>query len=374
MTALEPTATTRDRAIDHARGVASLIMIQGHAFHAWVSPAHKHDFDYLFTRVFATLPLPAFLVLSGAAVAYRAQNAARKEESSASLRHSLVRRGLQVTLIGYLVNVAYALIDGVDSLETLLRADVLQVIGLSIASLGLCAGGQPTTAQPKRLALRAIAVGTLVTLLCAPLTQWSQAQGATLPWPLRVPLAAWVAIPELTRMPYVPLFAWSAIGHLAGYWLAVTPPSARTRRLWQLSAAALGLSVFSHYATSWALAGQPLSRSHYAVVFNVLEYAGRGLLVLGLGPLMVARLPQRVANMFSYMGRASLWAYVFHIPFCYGRLGQSLYAHHSVISALPYVLLLIASSYLVVRVRLAWPQLRTSMRTGLMAFGNATRE
>ena len=357
--------TTRDRAIDHARGVASLIMIQGHAFHAWVSPAHKHDVDYLFTRIFATLPLPAFLVLSGAAVAYRARNAARKEESCASLRKSLVSRGLQVAVIGYLVNIVYALMDGVDSLETLLRADVLQVIGLSIASLGLCAGGQSTIAQPKRLALRAIALGTLVTLLCAPLSQWSQAHGATTPWPLRVPLAAWVAIPELTRMPYVPLFAWSAIGHLAGYSLAQTAPSARMTRLWQLSAMALGLSVLCHYATSWALAGQPLSRSHYAVVFNVLEYAGRGLLVLGLGPLLIVRLPARIAQMFSNMGRASLWAYVFHIPFCYGRLGQSLYARHSVLSALPYVLLLIAASYLVARVRLSWPQLRASMRAGM---------
>ena len=337
-------------------------MIQGHAFHAWVAPAHKGDNSYLLTRVFATLPLPAFLVLAGAAVAYRARSATTKGESCAALRRSLVHRGLQVVIAGYLVNAAYALLDGIDSLETLLRADVLQVIGLSIATLGLCAGGAVSVVQPKRLMFGALLVAVVLTLLCAPLSQWAQTSSGSLPLAPRALLAAFLDVPALTRMPYVPLFAWAAIGHAAGYFLARADPTVRNRQLGWLAAIALATAALGHWATAWALDGEPLSRSHVAVVWNVIEYAGRGLCVLSIGPLLVARMPQSVQRIVSQMGRASLWAYVFHIPFCYGRLGQHLYAKHSVLTALPYVLLLIAASYAVVRLRLAWPRLRLSTR------------
>jgi hypothetical protein len=43
-------------------------------------------------------------------------------------------------------------------------------------------------------------------------------------------------------------------------------------------------------------------------------------------------------------------------------LGQSLYAKLSVLEAVPFVLALIAASYGVVRLRLAWPLLQTLLR------------
>ena len=70
----------RIEGIDVARGVASLIMIQGHAYDGWVAPVHKESAAYLFTRLLGSLPLPAFLVLAGAAVVLRVDAARRKGE------------------------------------------------------------------------------------------------------------------------------------------------------------------------------------------------------------------------------------------------------------------------------------------------------
>lgn len=347
----------RDRAIDHARGIASLIMIQGHAFHAWVAGAHKADPAYLFTRVFATLPLPAFLVLAGAGVVYRVRSAEQSGEPARALRRSLVGRGLQVVAVGYLVNLAYALLDGVDSLETLLRADVLQVIGLSIALLGLCAGGGSAPLSVARLVCRASLVALAVTVLCAPLTRL--VASLALSWPLaaRAVVAPLVDVPGLTRMPLVPLFAWCAAGSAAAAMLTPGGRKASPGRLLLLALLSLALIALGDRATGWALGEAVLTRRHHAVVWNVVEYAGRGLLVLGAGALLVARLPAGAQRLFSRLGRASLWAYVFHIPFCYGRLGLALRDEQTVLSALPYVLLLMAASYLVVELRLSWPEL-----------------
>ena len=71
----------RIESIDLARGIASLIMIQGHAYEGWVAPEHMASAGYLFTRLLGTLPLPSFLVLSGAAVALRIRAARERGES-----------------------------------------------------------------------------------------------------------------------------------------------------------------------------------------------------------------------------------------------------------------------------------------------------
>ena len=78
----------RIEAIDLARGLASLLMIQGHAYHGWVAPEHHASMGYRLTRVLGTLPLPAFLLLSGAGLAWRVHVAARRGE-----RAEAVRRG-----------------------------------------------------------------------------------------------------------------------------------------------------------------------------------------------------------------------------------------------------------------------------------------
>ncbi|NOY93334.1 MAG: hypothetical protein GXP55_19285, partial [Deltaproteobacteria bacterium] len=46
----------------------------------------------------------------------------------------------------------------------------------------------------------------------------------------------------------------------------------------------------------------------------------RGALVLFAGALLTPRLPRLVLAPLLLLGRYSLWAYVFHVPFCYGRL------------------------------------------------------
>jgi len=68
--------------------------------------------------------------------------------------------------------------------------------------------------------------------------------------------------------------------------------------------------------------GGSLTRRHVAVWLNVIDLGGRGAVVLSLGALVANQVRGRVKKALLIIGRGSLVAYVFHIPFCYGALGR----------------------------------------------------
>lgn len=322
-------AGSRVEGVDVARGLASLVMIQGHAYHGWVAPEH-HDAAYAFTRVLGTLPLPAFLVLAGAAVMLRLQSAAKKNEPAIAVRVALMKRGAQLVVVGYAVNATYALIDGAAGLHTWLRADVLHVIGLSLAVsawLGLPTDREVSSA---RYATRATLLAIAVTLACP----WLSRLGADVPLALAPLVAPFVDVPRFSAMPFVPLFSWLAIGALAMHVLtrfgADSPIARRAGAsgpvLLALAGLGLGLAFLGARSTSWLVEalGGPLSRTHVAVIPNVLDLAGRGLLLLAVGAGLSLVLPDRVRAAVVRLGQGSLVAYVVHIPFCYGRLAGPL--------------------------------------------------
>ncbi len=350
----------RVEGVDLARGLASLLMIQGHAYHGWVAPTARGE-AYALTRTLGTLPLPAFLALAGAAVTWRLDAGRRRGQDARELRAALARRGLQLLAYGYLVSFVYALMDGSRGGATLLRSDVLHVIGLSIASSALCVGA---TVAAFPFALRCLGLGVAVAAAC--------------PWvsdldipPYLAPLAAlFVDAPPYTRMPWVPLFAWFAIGAgAAAMMLALRNEGFAARRAGTslLGLAALGsagvlllsLGAWATDALTHAFAG-PLSRAHPAVWGNVVDLAGRGLLVLVAGATLSLVLPERVRRPLVRLGRGSLVAYVVHIPFCYGNLAAPLRHRASMTEAtlalIPLALAAWASVY-------AWEALKARARS-----------
>lgn len=351
----------RIEGVDVARGVASLIMIQGHAYDGWVAPEHKASAAYLFTRLLGSLPLPAFLVLAGAAIVLRVEAARRRDEPASSVRRSVLKRGLSVLGWGYGVNVAYALIDGADGLTTLLRADVLHVIGLSIAAFALLAIRGQRAPERRRLAIGALVLAIVPTLIC-PLVS---PLGAHVPGPARFVVALFVDVPSVTLMPFVPLASWLAIGALAALAMlrarerAKGPPNragAPAAFFVALAIGSLAVAIVASHATALAveLVGGTLSRAHPAVWLNVIDLGARGVLVLSVAALASMRMPERMRRVLVRLGQGSLVAYVFHIPFCYGRLGDAVRGQLDMGRATALVALLMIASWLAVYLRDGW--------------------
>lgn len=351
-------ASGRVAGIDVARALAALIMLQGHATDGWVSPEHE-DAVFRASRFLGTFPLPAFLLLAGTSVAWRVAAGEERGESPLKIRRALQRRGLGLVATGYAVSFVFALMDGTsasDFLPTLFRADVLHVIGASIAIAGTLL--PPRADFSSAFVRRSMALGVGVTVLCPLLPAFD------LPLPAAAAAGVFVDAAPVTRMPLIPLFAWFAAGTLCASFMRSVPSSPFARvagttksRLALIGALSVGAALLGWQSMNGlhGAFGGTLSRQHVAIVGNVLDLAGRGALVLVAGAALAPLLPQRVRHHLVLLGRGSLTAYVVHLPFCYGRLGSSFRASLTSTQALLGIVVLAAATYGWVRL---WPVLR----------------
>lgn len=84
--------------------------------------------------------------------------------------------------------------------------------------------------------------------------------------------------------------------------------------------------------------------------------------MLAIGGLLTPRLPASIKGVLLRFGRGSLWAYVFHVPFCYGALGLPVRGRLDMLEATALVILLETASYGVVVLRERWTERRTRAR------------
>jgi uncharacterized membrane protein len=350
---------SRIEGVDIARGLAVVLMIQAHAYDAWVAPQHKTSAAYLLTRALATLPLPTFLALSGAGVALRVEAGRRAGETAAQVRRDALRRAIEVVATGYAANALYASIDGFTGLETFLRVDVLQAIGLSLAALVLLGVRGSERPEPRALAIAASALAVAPALLCP----WLSSLGGYARGPARFVVALFVDVPSLTSMPLVPLVSWAGLGALSTLaLLRVSGPAssrspsradASSRFLWSQGAVSLLVALAASLATAplVALLGGTLTRAHPAIWLNLIDLGARALALLSFASLASNRLPSLARSLLLRLGRGSMFAYVFHIPFCYGLLGRALRGGLDLATATAGVLALVALTALAVFVR-----------------------
>ena len=107
--------------------------------------------------------------------------------------------------------------------------------------------------------------------------------------------------------------------------------------------------------TAWKLTSgfgpEQLTRADFGIYLNVLDLAARGVFVLALCAGLSPYLPERLRSVLVIIGQGSLYAYVFHIPFCYGALGREWIGQLSMQEASVGVVLLSLASVAAVYLR-----------------------
>jgi uncharacterized membrane protein len=164
--------------LDWLRGLACFGMFEVHCYDAWLGGAARNSSFFGWSQLSGTIPAPLFIFLSGITCALVADSMRRKGATQNAIALRMIRRGTEVFVLGLLFRVQeFVLGWTVAPWTDLFRVDILNVIGLSVAFLGiLCWVVRGRTASA--LASAGVALGIA---LVTPMV-WTTWRPRWLPW------------------------------------------------------------------------------------------------------------------------------------------------------------------------------------------------
>ena len=164
--------------LDWLRGFACFGMFEVHCYDAWLGGSARRSSFFGWSQLSGTIPAPLFIFVSGITCALVADSMRRKGATQRAIALRMIRRGAEIFALGLLFRVQeFVLGWSVAPWTDLLRVDILNLIGLSIALLGaLCWIVRGRTASA--LASAAVAFGIA---LVTP-TVWTTWRPRWLPW------------------------------------------------------------------------------------------------------------------------------------------------------------------------------------------------
>lgn len=299
----------RIQAIDFARMLATIFMIQGHALDVLLAPQYRQGNFYDSWLFLRGLTAPMFLVLAGCSFTLASRPGADGMFGAPSTAWRRVRRFVGLILIGYVMHMPvrwfsdlrYA--DGA-ALQLWAQVDVLQCIGVSLLGLQALA---LITRKARRFAIATCAIGSLAVLI-SPL-MWSSAAVGRLP----LPLAAYL---NGSSGSLFPLFPWSGyvfLGAAIGYLCATRPQ--RVSAMLALAGVMLAAGGVVLQKIPFTLYG-PMDFWRTSPNVVLVRLGGVCLLVAIVG--LATRWIPSLTSPSKILGRESLIAYVAHVFILYG--------------------------------------------------------
>ncbi len=308
--------TERLYALDAARFLAMLLMVQGHTLDALVTPTELDiaHFPWSVWHFLRGLTAPAFLVVSGIVHVF-----ATRRDSAGRIPGELIWRRIRWALtllgIGYLMMFPAQRmwhLPYVPAAEwtAFFRVHILQLIGVTLVFvLGLFV----LTRTDRQLSIVGIVSAAFI-IAAAP-------YAATVDWYrwLPEPIAAYMSTERGSLFPVVPFSAYLLLGIPIGVWLKHLDPEQRTQALlYRLPL--LGILVLS-LAPPLTWACQGLLPAH-ANPFH----ANPGLILLRFGLVLLFvgaaawlhRWTRRWEHFYAIAGRYALLIFVGHLVLLYG--------------------------------------------------------
>ena len=310
--------------VDWLRGLAVLLMIQAHAVDAWLLPQARAGDLYRWSQFLAGAPAPLFLFLAGLSMVLVVSRMADKGATQAAVAHEALRRGTQV--VGYAV--AFRLLtfatSGFRDVRNLMRADVLNCIGLSMLACAVFV----FTLRGWNARLFSALLVTLTFCLLAPLA-WDSFPAHALPLPL------YVYVSGRPPLAFFPLFPW------AGYCSAGAACGLIVVRGMTRKEEGRALTLVSLVGAALVALGLLLQRCprvypqedfwHTSPSFFWMR-TGVVLALLGLAYLWHLLPFSRWPSALRQMGRASLLIYWVHVEIAYGNV-MTFWAHRKLSEA-----------------------------------------
>jgi len=289
-------------------------MIEAHTLDSWTRTASRGSTMYGYGAILAGFAAPLFLWLAGVSIPLAAASGLRRGLSRVAAAETVVRRGLEIFILGFLFRVqAFILSPGAHPV-TLFRVDILNIMGPAIVMAALVWLVFEST--PAMVAA------------CAVL-----AAGVSMVTPIVRHLASIDALPRLlqwyirpagdnttfTSFPWIGfVFAGAAVGGL----LTMTKQKAAERRL----LATIGVAGVLLVAGGFYLASRPsiYADSSFWTTSPTFFAIRAGILMTALAVLFAldeaVTAPIAALQRLAHFGRSSLFVYWIHIELVYGYL------------------------------------------------------
>jgi uncharacterized membrane protein len=305
--------------IDWARGVAVLIMIEAHVLDSWTSPVERGTRLFGYLNLLSGYAAPLFLWLAGLSLVLAADRDLSRRGDRHAAATRLLRRGALVFLLAFLFRLQAFIVSPGNPLVSLLRVDILNIMGPSMIAVALLWRVAPGPRAVATLCGIAAALIALVT----PIVRDAL-------WVGHLPaLLQWYMSPAGNHSTFT-LFPWSGFvfaGASFGALLGLTARATEATALRRLAAAGAALGLLAAYASTRpsiyaSSAFWTTSPAYFAIRVALLM-----LLLAGLYWLTpIAAHVTKPFDILERFGRHSLFVYWIHVELVYGY--ATLPIHH----------------------------------------------
>ena len=300
--------------LDWVRGVAVLIMVEAHVFDSWTMVEDRARPVFGYAMMLGGFGAPLFLFLAGVAAVLSAESKFRRTGEFGASWRLAERRGWQVFGLAFLFRLQSYVLSGGYSAASLLKVDILNVMGPAIASAAIAGRltGRGKAARAVVFAALAAAISLVTPLVrVTPLLDW-------LPDPVE-----WYFRPSPGRTNFT-LFPWAGFvfaGAAVGEVIHGLRDPARIRRV-QFGLAVAGLAV-TLLAYLGSLRPSLYAKSDFWTSAPSYFFLRVGLLT-GLLPVgyLWEHVPWRRKlsswSPLEELGTSSLFVYWIHVEMVYG--------------------------------------------------------
>jgi uncharacterized membrane protein len=332
--------------LDWIRGLAALVMLQGHVFHSFIRNDLREGNAYVFSQFVGGLPPAVFLFLTGVTFGFLMYSQERKGVSPGRRWTTSLRRA------GYLFALAFAFrlqlwafSWGQSPAGDILRVDVLNCMGFALGLMSVM------SLFPALDRVRLCAILGLVIACASPLV--AQVDWGNTPWIIKSYLA-----PDHLFFGFFPWAAYVAFGLSFGSLLRILDEDQMPNAMLWIGLAGLVLAFGAHTFSNLGIS--LYAKSDFWLDNPLLVLIKLGIILMFI-PFAFIWNHQASAQRWSWIrqfGVTSLLVYWVHIELVYGRwLGgwkESLSLEQTILAAIAIIGLMLLLSV----VRTNFPKIR----------------
>jgi len=294
--------------IDWTRGLAAVVMLQGHTFHSFARNDLREKDAYMLSQFAGGLPPAIFLFLTGITFAFLMHSQEKKEASHWKRIWAALKRSRYLFLIAFLFRLQLYVFGFPDSpAGEILKVDILNCMGFAMLLFAPMAIF--TTLERARLCA---VLGLVIACLAPVMTQFNS---NAIPW-----LARSYLMPSFNYFAFFPWAAFLAFGMAAGSVIRLVKHEDLSHLMMWCVGIGVCLMVAAQYLSS--LPYSIYAKSDFWLNSPALTFIKLGVVmaIMSFAYLWVnlAGDPLRW-SLFRQLGTTSLLVYWVHIELVYGR-------------------------------------------------------